>query len=57
VVGGVSLEESDGSVRAAWFDDDLYHELRVSGYYKNGVGFEDVFVIKDVKQNENNPHK
>lgn len=57
VVGGVSLEESDGFVRAAWFDDDLYHELRVSGYYKNGVGFEDVFVIKDVKQNENNSHK
>ena len=57
VVGGVSLEESDDFVRAAWFDDDLYHELRVSGYYKNGVGFEDVFVIKDVKQNENNPHK
>jgi hypothetical protein len=26
--------------------------LRVTGYYKNGVGFEDVFVIKEVKKNE-----
>lgn len=49
VVGGVSIEESMGSVRAAWFDDEPYHELRVSGYYKNGVGFEDVFLIKNVK--------
>ena len=56
VVGGVAIDESMGSVRAAWFDDDLYHELRVGGYYKNGVGFEDVFVIKDVRQNENNTY-
>lgn len=52
VVGGMSISESKGSIRASWFDDDLSHELRVSGYYKNGLGFEDVFVIKEVKQNE-----
>ena len=56
VVGGVTIEESKGYVRAAWFDDVAYHELRVSGHYKNGVGFEDVFVIKDVRQNENNTY-
>ncbi|MBR4156456.1 MAG: alpha/beta hydrolase [Bacteroidales bacterium] len=57
VVGGIVLDESKGSVRASWFDDDLYHELRVSGYYKNGVGFEDVFVIKEVRRNEDNSYE
>ena len=52
VVGGLSINETKGSVRASWFDDELCHELRVAGYYKNGVGFEDVFVIKEVKKNE-----
>ena len=52
VVGGLSISESKGAVRASWFDDDLCHELRVAGYYKNGVGFEDVFVIKEVEKNE-----
>lgn len=52
VVGGMSINETKGSVRASWFDDELCHELRVAGYYKNGVGFEDVFVIKEVKNNE-----
>ena len=52
VVGGLSINETKGSVRASWFDDEKCHELRVAGYYKNGVGFEDVFVIKEVKKNE-----
>ena len=59
VVGGVLMEEySDGStVRAAWFDDEPIQELRVSGCYKNGLGFEDVFVIKNVKGNEDNSYE
>ena len=57
VIGGVALEESKGMIRASWFDDDLCHELRVSGYYKNGVGFEDVFVLKNVKKNEGNTYE
>lgn len=57
VVGGISLEKSDGAVRASWFDDEMLHELRVSGYYRNGVGFEDVFVIKNVKKNEDNSYE
>lgn len=52
VVGGLSINETKGSVRASWFDDEKCHELRVAGYYKNGVGFEDVFVIKEVEKNE-----
>ncbi len=52
VVGGLSVNETKGSVRASWFDDEKRHELRVAGYYKNGVGFEDVFVIKEVEKNE-----
>lgn len=56
VVGGVALEESKGMIRASWFDDDLCHELRVSGCYKNGVGFEDVFVLKNIKKNEGNTY-
>jgi hypothetical protein len=52
VVGGLSINETKGSVRASWFDDEKRHELRVAGYYKNGVGFEDVFVIKEVEKNE-----
>lgn len=51
VVGGISIEESDGMIRASWFDDELLHELRVSGVYDNGATFEDVFVIKDVRLN------
>ncbi len=57
VVGGFSIEESLGEIRASWFDDEQVQELRVSGCYKNGAGFEDVFVIKNVKQNESNSHK
>ena len=57
VSGGFAINESKGSIRASWFDDDLYHELRVSGCYKNGVGFEDVYVIKEILKNENNSHK
>ena len=57
VVGGMVLNESKGSVRASWFDDELYHELRVSGYYKNGLGFEDVYVIKEVRKYEDSSHK
>lgn len=52
VVGGLSINETKGSVRVSWFDDEKCHELRVAGYYKNGVGFEDVFVIKEVEKNE-----
>lgn len=48
VVGGFPIEESKGKIRASWFEDELNHELRVSGCYKNGAGFEDVFVIKNV---------
>ncbi len=57
VVGGMVLNESKGSVRASWFDDELYHELRVSGYYKNGLGFEDVYVIKEIRKYEDSSHK
>lgn len=57
VVGGMVLNESKGSVRASWFDDELYHELRVSGYYNNGLGFEDVYVIKEVGKYEDSSHK
>ena len=57
VVGGISIKESEGKIRASWFDDDQRHELRVSGFYKNGAGFEDVFVIKNVKGNEDNSYE
>lgn len=57
VVGGVSIEESKGVIRASWFDDELVQELRVSGVYKNGAAFEDVFVIKNVKENEDNSYE
>ena len=57
VVGGISLEEGDGRIRASWFDDEPIQELRVSGCYKNGLGFEDVFVIKNVKGNEDNSYE
>ena len=57
VVGGVSIEESKGSIRASWFDDEAVQELRVSGYYKNGAGFEDIYVIKNVVKNENNTYQ
>lgn len=57
VVGGVSVEENNGKIRAFWFDDEPVHELKVSGYYSNGAGFEDVFVIKNVSENEDNSHK
>ena len=50
VVGGMSISETKGSIRASWFDDETCHKLRVAGYYKNGIGFEDVFIIKEVKQ-------
>lgn len=50
VVGGMSISESKGSIRASWFDDELCHELKISGYYRNGLGFEDVFILKDVKR-------
>ena len=57
VVGGVSIEESKGSIRASWFDDEAVQELRVSGYYRNGAGFEDVYVIKNVVKNEGNTYE
>lgn len=56
VVGGVSVEESKGKIRALWFDDEAIQELRVSGCYRNGTGFEDVFVIKNIVENENNTY-
>ena len=57
VIGGVSIEESKGSIRASWFDDESVQELRVSGYYRNGAGFEDVYVIKNVVKNEGNTYE
>ncbi len=57
VVGGIVINEAKGAVRASWFDDDSCHKLRVSGYYKNGLGFEDVYVIKEIGKNENYSHK
>lgn len=49
VIGGVLIEQSKGKVRASWFDDELHKELRVSGYYRNGTSFEDVYTIKSVQ--------
>ena len=57
VVGGVSIEETKGSIRASWFDDEELQELRVTGCYTNGAGFEDVFVIKNVRKYEDNTHE
>ena len=57
VIGGISIEENKGVIRASWFDDEPVQELRVSGYYENGAGFEDVFVIKNVKENEGNSYE
>ena len=57
VVGGVSMKETKGSIRASWFDDEELQELRVSGSYTNGVGFEDVFLIKNVKKYEGNTYE
>ncbi len=57
VIGGVSIEESIGAVRASLFDDSYIQEIRVSGYYKNGAGFEDVFVIKNINENEVDSYK
>lgn len=51
IIGGISIEESYGRIRASWFEDESRHELRVSGYYKNGAGFEDVFVLKGISIN------
>ena len=57
VIGGISIEENKGAIRASWFDDEPVQELRVSGYYANGAGFEDVLVIKNVKENEGNSYE
>jgi len=57
VIGGFIKEETKGKVEASWFDDEVLHELKVSGYYKNGTGFSDVFLIKDIDSNEDNSHK
>ena len=57
VIGGISIEENNGAIRASWFDDEPVQELRVSGYYENGAGFEDVLVIKNVKENEGNSYE
>lgn len=57
VLGGYIINESKGKVKVSWFDDELQQELRVRGYYKNGAGFDDVFVNKDVREDEDNPHK
>lgn len=56
VVGGIAIEESKGKIRASWFDDELNHELKVSGLYTNGAVFEDVFVLKNVELNEDNTY-
>ena len=52
VDGGLVINRSKGVIRVSWFDDARCHKLKVSGYYKNGVGFEDVFVIKEDIVNE-----
>lgn len=57
VVGGVSMKETKGSIRASWFDDEGLQELRVTGCYTNGAGFEDVFIIKNVRKYEDNTHE
>jgi len=57
VIGGISIEENKGAIRASWFEDEPVQELRVSGYYENGAGFEDVLVIKNVKENEGNSYE
>ncbi len=57
VIGGISIEENKGAIRASWFDDEPVQELRVSGYYENGAGFEDILVIKNVKENEGNSYE
>ena len=57
VVGGVSMKETKGSIRASWFDDEELQELRVTGSYTNGAGFEDVFVIKNVRKYEDNTYE
>lgn len=57
VIGGISVEEKNGKIRSFWFDDEPIQELRVSGYYRNGAGFKDVFVIKNVKENEDNSYE
>lgn len=44
IEGGVILDESMNSVEVFWFDDEVVCELKVSGYYKNGAYFEDVFI-------------
>lgn len=50
IVGGISIEESKGKIRASWFDDEESQILRISGCYKNGACFNDVFILKDVKK-------
>ena len=50
IVGGIPIEESKGKIRASWFDDEESQMLRISGYYKNGAGFNDEFVLKDIKK-------
>lgn len=50
IVGGISIEETKGRIRASWFDDEESQILRISGYYKNGAGFNDVFILKDIKE-------
>ncbi len=56
VIGGINLQSSVGKVRASWFDDAEYRELKVSGYYKNGAAFEDSFIFEDLN-NENNSYE
>lgn len=50
IIGGIPIEESKGKIKAIWFEDEINHELRVSGYYNNGAGFEDVFILKNNKK-------
>lgn len=57
VLGGYTIEESKGKIKVSWFDDEMRHEVRVSGYYKNAAGFDDVFVIKNISNNETNSYK
>lgn len=50
IVGGISIEESKGKVRASWFDDEESQMLRISGQYKNGAGFYDILILKDIRE-------
>ncbi len=50
ITGGISIEESRGKIRASWFDDEECQMLRISGQYKNGAGFNDILILKDIRE-------